>query len=500
MVGTLLAGFAVDLPASDLEALVVAGVNPHLLSSKMLPSILHDVFPDENEFSCRQWLPSKERWCLNQIEKVKDRPKAARLAQSLRDSDPSQLSIAALEELAGICYCKRWHRGDAVKLRDTAQFWFEELRERHKSSLHNESRSTSNPPLPSHLPRPHRPVTRSMTVASHKSSSHNQRDRKDFDDGLPQFSSYKPQIDTDAKVNTMIAQKVQQKLGLSDSEAGYIYIFTRPQSPGFVKIGFSRDPERRLRQWAAQCGYQPVLGYTSPRSSNARRIEQLVFAELSTSRQRERCMNGSGCGREHREWFEIDVKTARESVEHWTKWIHAKPYDANGELCRFWAQALGFSPGEKASKAAGSWHIWIDCYRPKVRWAIVWESYSSRWNTLYELAKAMSNAKANARKTLLDNVLLWPVESGRLADVTEGNIMTFLQKAPLGLDPSLHVHWLTVLKTERIRWHPDKIQQRYGRLGIDGKTLAGVTAVAQAMNKLWEDRHILKSERCRSEC
>jgi hypothetical protein len=45
---------------------------------------------------------------------------------------------------------------------------------------------------------------------------------------------------------------------------------------------------------------------------------------------------------------------------------------------------------------------------------------------------------------------------------------------------------LTRLKEERVRWHPDKIQQRLGGR-VDEAVMRDVTAVFQIVDKLWTD-------------
>ncbi|KAI2989598.1 hypothetical protein CBS147345_10613 [Aspergillus niger] len=46
---------------------------------------------------------------------------------------------------------------------------------------------------------------------------------------------------------------------------------------------------------------------------------------------------------------------------------------------------------------------------------------------------------------------------------------------------------LGLLKTERVRWHPDKIQHRYGKLGIDERVLKSVTEVFQIVDQMWNE-------------
>ena len=46
--------------------------------------------------------------------------------------------------------------------------------------------------------------------------------------------------------------------------------------------------------------------------------------------------------------------------------------------------------------------------------------------------------------------------------------------------------FLARLKEERVRWHPDKIQQKLGGR-VDEAVMRDVTAVFQIVDKLWSD-------------
>lgn len=108
-----------------------------------------------------------------------------------------------------------------------------------------------------------------------------------------------------------------------------------------LKIGRAQNVQRRLNQWTRQCGYNlsliryypyhPTLSSTSvniPRTPrkvpNAHKVERLIHIELNGKRAQ-----GSGkcgvCGREHREWFEVEasragVKAVDEVVRRWVDW------------------------------------------------------------------------------------------------------------------------------------------------------------------------------------
>lgn len=43
------------------------------------------------------------------------------------------------------------------------------------------------------------------------------------------------------------------------------------------------------------------------------------------------------------------------------------------------------------------------------------------------------------------------------------------------------------MKKERVRWHPDKMQQKAGSEGLDEDTTKIVTAVFQMVDRLWSE-------------
>lgn len=86
----------------------------------------------------------------------------------------------------------------------------------------------------------------------------------------------------------------------------------------------------------------------------------------------------------------------------------------------------------------------------------------------------------------------WPVagnggggSSGDRAEISSETVRDFFVN---GLDP-IEIGesvFLAKLKEERVRWHPDKIQQRLGP-GFDEAVRRDVTAVFQIIDKLWSD-------------
>ena len=96
-----------------------------------------------------------------------------------------------------------------------------------------------------------------------------------------------------------------------------------------LKIGRATNVHRRLAQWSAQCGHHITLLRYYPYSSNSQpipllpRVERLIQLELAGRRvKQEKC---GSCGREHREWFEVEasrrgVRGVDECVRRWMEW------------------------------------------------------------------------------------------------------------------------------------------------------------------------------------
>lgn len=146
--------------------------------------------------------------------------------------------------------------------------------------------------------------------------------------------------------------------------------------------------------------------------------------------------------------------------------------------------------------------------REEREWRGVWEGYVKGWEELRIRAEASAAAaeveKARTATTIAaaeggldteqarskpkrckENAIPWPTRSGKLKDVSRESVEEFLCKAPQPETEGQKVDLVAVLKAERVRWHPDKMQQRYGGLGIDDETRKGVTAVFQIVDGLW---------------
>ncbi|KAI0816732.1 hypothetical protein GGR55DRAFT_686221 [Xylaria sp. FL0064] len=107
--------------------------------------------------------------------------------------------------------------------------------------------------------------------------------------------------------------------------------------------------------------------------------------------------------------------------------------------------------------------------RVKKGWKERWEAYAKAWEGWDGTLEGMA----------------WPVRSGRHQDVESAAVREFYV---MGIDPVEvgETEFLGRLKDERVRWHPDKIQQRLGGR-VNEAVMRDVTAVFQIVDKLWTD-------------
>ena len=99
----------------------------------------------------------------------------------------------------------------------------------------------------------------------------------------------------------------------------------------------------------------------------------------------------------------------------------------------------------------------------------VWERYVQGWQEVIE-----GTARA----------VPWPTRSARQEDVDRIEVETFLRDAPTvrADDGALR----TLVKAERVKWHPDKMQQRFGGR-LSDEDVRSVTAVFQIIDSMWDD-------------
>ncbi|RHZ51327.1 uncharacterized protein CDV56_100716 [Aspergillus thermomutatus] len=128
-------------------------------------------------------------------------------------------------------------------------------------------------------------------------------------------------------------------------------------------------------------------------------------------------------------------------------------------------------------------------------WKTIWDEYRRSWE---EVNREVGGGASERRP--FRNLVFWPVESGKRRDVSREAVEEFMRHAPVeasgvgdGGRADSTAGLLAVLKSERIRWHPDKIQHRYGALGIDESVMCSVTEVFQIIDHMWNETRAKQS-------
>ena len=108
-------------------------------------------------------------------------------------------------------------------------------------------------------------------------------------------------------------------------------------------------------------------------------------------------------------------------------------------------------------------------------WTEKWEAYTQKWENLGKGGKKVAIAS-----------IPWPVESGKRKDIDLKEVEKFFLYAPSAGQPT-EARLGKVLKAERIRWHPDKIQQKLGGQDVDEDVMQAVTAVFQVIDRVFSE-------------
>lgn len=107
--------------------------------------------------------------------------------------------------------------------------------------------------------------------------------------------------------------------------------------------------------------------------------------------------------------------------------------------------------------------------RQRKRWIEQWEEYTRAW----------------AEWDGTPERLPWPVDGRQQKDINESDVRFFFVHG-LDVKDAGEKSFAAKLKDERVRWHPDKVQQKL-RGTVDGEIMKDVTAVFQIIDKLWTD-------------
>ncbi|KAJ6035855.1 hypothetical protein N7540_000134 [Penicillium herquei] len=157
-----------------------------------------------------------------------------------------------------------------------------------------------------------------------------------FINPIQQLKPYKPGRLT-GSVSEELAKLVIKPLNKTEvQKRGSIYIFWQQPNFRYLKIGRSKDTDKRLKEWGTQCKKDMMVYYpdrskeTSESSPDQRklshiaRVEELIHLELMNYRRFEpRC---PGCDKKHIEWFEVSKEHALRVVRKWSVWMETLPY------------------------------------------------------------------------------------------------------------------------------------------------------------------------------
>lgn len=112
-----------------------------------------------------------------------------------------------------------------------------------------------------------------------------------------------------------------------------------------------------------------------------------------------------------------------------------------------------------------------------------WGEYLENWTTIMEGTQVDVNDGGKKAKGYQPSIP-WPVQSGELSDISRETVEQFFLSA-LTSTKYRSRDFINILKLERVRWHPDKAQQRWGKGGLGEEEVKGITAVFQAIDSLW---------------
>ncbi|KAI7505390.1 hypothetical protein KC367_g634 [Hortaea werneckii] len=119
-----------------------------------------------------------------------------------------------------------------------------------------------------------------------------------------------------------------------------------------------------------------------------------------------------------------------------------------------------------------------DAKEREAEYTAAWSHYLAAWDRL-KSEHLSTSTPASSDATPLSRRIPWPVLGSK--PVIRSNIEAFFHHAPAE-DEQMK---LRVLKAERVRWHPDKIQQRFGG-DVEEGIMKLVTGVFQVVDAVFE--------------
>ncbi len=311
--------------------------------------------PDELPLRCRG-STSRSTCCRKQISKAN----VTGIQQLLNEVVAAGSWAAAqelLEQLSQLVLCQALHQHQGPELLFSWETAFAEAEKRHCVGKRVARRTTTSI---SKITITHESIYIDTHTTPAKAAKRTTKSEPEEDSDLAaRFGTLGVQDDTDPadnfvpyskpctpkQINRAIRNIIKEPLSPNEkkdlSATGSAYIFKSTdadahQNP-YLKIGFSCNLEKRMKQWEYRCGYKPKL-MSHSETSLTRRAESLVHKQLQECRKRQK--QCPGCGASHIEFFDVRLSEANRVIGLWVEWIEHQPYDEDGMLKPEWRKKL----------------------------------------------------------------------------------------------------------------------------------------------------------------
>ncbi|KAI9671021.1 MAG: hypothetical protein M1831_005106 [Alyxoria varia] len=115
--------------------------------------------------------------------------------------------------------------------------------------------------------------------------------------------------------------------------------------------------------------------------------------------------------------------------------------------------------------------------KSRKNWKEAWAAYDKGWQAIMAFDSSTDDTPPN---------IPWPVKSGEMEHVSQEEVELFFGNGVGSGERSNEL--LSLLKVERVRWHPDKMNQRVGARHLEeAKAKEAVTAVFQIIDSMWSN-------------
>lgn len=194
--------------------------------------------------------------------------------------------------------------------------------------------------------------------------------------------------------------------------------------------------------------------------------EERARRELDEEQREKRKRRNGGKGQDEDEENESDFEwVGNEEKGYERRRVRGKPRPTQREGRN--DKGRGFMSDVDAALARGAKR------KEAKRWQQAWAAYKQKWEDLKNKTETLQGAQ-------LANAIPWPVITGSSTTVERDNIEDFFRNYTLCEGETR----TGLLKAERFRWHPDKIQHRFGGENVDADTLKLVTSVFQTIDEM----------------